>query len=610
MANYLVLCVSSSKKLVADKWFESAKEKDSDLVELSYVNGNACYYYANQGKLDLTSAGGIFKGYAVDHERKQIIYSGSGEKPNVHRSLPGCYIRIHKDFDDFVIGNDLFAQLPILYFKEDGIVAVSDSVFLLTEIRRLYGLSNRINTDAALSRAWIHGMGTQPLGTNTLIDQISYAPPGTKIRICLSGTKPTAQVEKILVPDLFFNSVTDYRETLLMGAQRIANVVATMALIPETHTTIAVSGGTDSRIGLAAALMQPNPRVYSYATNPIYPDDYAAAQGLAKKFNFEFGKAKSLKSQFKGQIPSWFLSSAGINDRLHAPASTPLEVGFLVGGHGAEVYKGYYRWRPMSAMTPDKVGHVAQIQRRKDQLDSVMGLKEPNIIKNIKKFLGMSKPRVGVDISEAAYHEASKGLHSVGICPENPWASEWHYLCFRNAIDAGRSTMSSLFAVSPILQHELVGLSYSSLNPYPAAVDGSSSVATDLLIALSPDLAVMPFDDPRKNMTESYVKERSGVLGRVNQAEPYSVIGNPKEVHSGTPAFFLQLIDSRGFEGNFSPEAVKKLAIEGFDLVPKEIKHAYELHNFLVENELPERIAGSSWHCNAAAKLMAFHLTK
>ena len=609
MANYLILCVVSDKAIQAEKWFAQAEEQASDLLQIEVSGGGRCYYFANQGKLDKTLDGGVFKGYAIDHDRQELIYSGSGSSLNVNRALPGCYIRLQKNLDDLVVGNDLFAQLPMIYFSEAGVVAISDSVFVLTELRREFGLKNRINEDAALSRAWIHGMGAQLMGTSTLIDGISYCTPGSKIRIRGDGEHVSAHVEKILMPEFFSDYVTDYRETLIKGAKRIAAVVATMPTISESHTTVQVSGGIDSRIGLASALMQPNHEVFSFTTNKAHAEDYAAAYPLAEKFKFTWGAQKSIAHSPREQIPSWMLSSAGLCDLLAAPVGTPLEPTFTIGGNGAEVYKGLFRWRPISAMIPDRVGHVAGIQRRKEQLELPSFLHGNQfLVKHLKKLILRIKAKVGADISEAVYRECAQGLQSVGVSAENPWASEWHYLCFKNAIDSGRFTMSSLLDVRPLLQEELVGLAYSKLNPYPAPVDGSPSVVTDMLIALNPELAAMPFDDPMKNMTKEYVLGRSKYLSRIEKIEPYAVVGHPTGVNSGTPGFFMKLVGERGFAGNFTHDAIKKLALAGFESIPASIRHAYEFPRFLVENELPERISGVSWHCKTAGKLMAFSL--
>lgn len=609
MANYLIVCVDSDKAQQAEKWFARADEQSKDLLQIDGSDSKRCYYFANQGKLDKTLDGGVFKGYAIDHDREELIYSGSGATPNVNRALPGCYIRLQKDLDDLVVGNDLFAQLPMLYFSEGAVVAISDSIFVLTELRREFGLKNRINEDAALSRAWIHGMGAQIMGTGTLIEGITYCTPGSKIRIKGRSEHVSANVEKILMPEFFSDHVTDYRDTLIKGTKRIAAVVATMPTISGSHTTVQVSGGIDSRIGLASALMQPNHEVFSFTTNKAHAEDYAAAYPLAEKFKFTWGAQKSIPHSRREQIPSWMLSSAGLCDLLAAPVGTPLEPTFTIGGNGAEVYKGLFRWRPISAMTPDRVGHTGVIQRRKEQLELPKFLHGNQFLtKHLRKLILKTKSKVGVDISEAAYRECAQGLQTVGVSAEHPWASEWHYLCFKNAIDSGRFTMASLLDVRPLLQEELVGLAYSKLNPYPAPVDGSPSVVTDMLIALNPELAMMPFDDPMKNMTKAYVQDRSKYLGRVSKVEPYAVVGHPTGVNSGTPRFFLKLVGERGFAGNFTHDSVKKHALAGYESIPTSIRHAYDFPRFLVENELPEHITGVSWVCKAAGKLMAFSL--
>jgi hypothetical protein len=217
----------------------------------------------------------------------------------------------------------------------------------------------------------------------------------------------------------------------------------------------------------------------------------------------------------------------------------------------------------------------------------------------------LERPKVELDIADAAYQEASAGLHSVGVAAEDPWATEWHYLCYKNVIDFGRGAMTSF---APLMQQELVGLSRSPLNAYPAPKEGTPSIVTDLLIALHPELALMPFDDHKKNMTSSYVEERSKFLGRVARVEPYSVVGDPYAVNYGTPRLFLKLVAARCFEGRFTPQAIQELVARGYECIPLEIQKAYRIPKYLVENELTP-ISTSSWPGYAAGKIMAFLLT-
>ncbi|ATD82443.1 hypothetical protein CNY67_14445 [Desulfovibrio sp. G11] len=71
---------------------------------------------------------------------------------------------------------------------------------------------------------------------------------------------------------------------------------------------------------------------------------------------------------------------------------------------------------------------------------------------------------------------------------------------------------------------------------------------------------------------------------------------------------FIKIAHARGFKGNFTPSTIKQLAAEGFKKIPEEVRDAYLIPKYLVENELPERISPASWECKAAGKLMAFLL--
>lgn len=294
---------------------------------------------------------------------------------------------------------------------------------------------------------------------------------------------------------------------------------------------------------------------------------------------------------------------------------------FRITGVGAEAYKGYFRWRSLSKISPSAVGYVSAIRpaiarynserkRREGGLKAILP-NCPQPLLGIARVLcnkSWTPPQASADISEAAYKEGAQGLHSVGIAADDSWASEWHYLCFMNSVHAGRGSMQSLIPISPLLQHELVGLSRSPINAYPEPLDGAPSIITDLLIALSPELAQMPFDDPKKNMSAYYVHERSQFLGNAPKGELYSILGSPVLVHSGTPKMFHEAISALGYKGNFTQSGIKRLAIQGYEKIPQKLKSAYGLHKYIVEHELPAQPTPSSWHYKAAGKLMSFLL--
>ncbi|MGV7006345.1 MULTISPECIES: hypothetical protein [Desulfovibrio] len=621
MANYLIVCADAANSATIDRWFSTVNESPADLHKIAVPGNNVCYYLANKGQTDATADGGIFKGYAVDHDKRSITFSGNGEAPNVHWPTEGCYIRLQRDHDDVVVGNDFFSQLPMLYFARGGIIAISDSTFILTELRRHLGLPNQPNTDAALSRAWVHGLASQPLGTSTLIDGIEFCTPGSKIRVNFSVNTTTFHIEKILASDYFSAELSDYIGTISECAYSAAAIIATFAQIPNSDISLSLSGGIDSRVCLAAAINCGEKESLFITTNPHSKDDYAIANELAAHLNFEFKNPPKLQGETKEQIPSWFLSCAGIYDPPTGGGPISSGKSFAITGVGAEASKGYFGWRPLSAITPAKVGYVSAIRPAVKRYTAAIKHKKggwhstlpacPSIFRNFARVLSNKSwalPKVDEVISEAAYRASTQGLLAVGIAAEDPWATEWHYLCFMNALHGGRSTMRSLLGISPLLQRKLVGLSRSELNECIAPVGGAPSIITDLLIALNPDLAALPFDEPQKNMAHEYVRTRATYLGTISNVEPYSIVGDSCEVNSGTPEMFIKIAHARGFKGNFTPSTIKQLAAEGFKKIPEEVRDAYLIPKYLVENELPERISPASWECKAAGKLMAFLL--
>lgn len=614
MANYLIVYAGATFKDKIDKWLCSSEGAESDLLQGLHDKG-ACYYLARCGKNDATCDGGVFKGYAIDHDSRKVIYSGGPESPYVHRPLPGCYVRVQCDHNDIVVGNDLFAQLPMLYFAKKGVVAVSDSVFILTELRKHLDLPNRIHEGAALSRAWIHGMASQCLGTQTIIDGIYYCPPGTRIHMNLDGDNPTCQIKVIPARELFSDGVDDYKCTILQAAERTAALIATVLQIPGRSASLSLSGGLDSRVCLAAALTCNKRESLFFKTNRSNISDYNIAKKLAQHFKFDFkdppteGQSPPPK---KDQLTSWMISNAGLYDPL-ACGGMPQERTSIITGAGAETCKGNFGWRPLSATTPGKVGYVSAIrpaidrfkEARRDQQCYISNLfyRISNVLRN-KKF----HSKADKDISSAAYREACQGLQTVGIDIEDPWGTEWHYLFFRNGIHFSRASMTSLLPVSPLLQQDIVRLSRSTKNEYRAPKSGSPSIITDMLIVLNPELAKMPFDDPQKNLDAAYVAERSNYLGHIREIAPYFVVGDPSNVNSGTPTAFISLASARGYTGCLDVQAIKSLAKEAFNHAPAKIRDAYQLHKYIVDNDLPERISTSSWECNAAGKLMSLLL--
>jgi hypothetical protein len=513
---------------------------------------------------------GFFLGYAIDHENGTVCFDNCPPqmRPDPRKPLEGCYLRISVRRWGYTIGNDVFSQLPMLHFSSDGIVAVSDSLFALTEIRKQLNLPCRLNKQVLSGRLWTNAMADQLLGHDTPIEGISLAP------LCATLTIDARDVSLICeagsVREKFETGVSSYAGTINEGALRAARLVETFSSL--ASTSLSLSGGLDSRVCLAAAALTRKKNEIHIGSTPSRIADYEVASMLSERFGFALNRS-ALNQPAPTRIDIdrlsyWAAFCAGIYDPLYAPpAISQGAPRFPITGHGAEMMKGNYGWRPLHAVMRGPELNQARVQ------------------------------------SQAA-------LSRMGIDPSHKWGSEWHYLGLRNAIHSGRSTMGSIIGARLLSQRKLVALSRSDLNVFPAPRKGAPSIVSDLLISLSPELALAPFDDEKKNMGKEYVSSRLAALGggvRGSEVRSYKVYGTPRQAAGGIPCV-VRMAGERGFSGGIKTKRIRPLCEAAIELAPSSMADHYQsmLRSFA---ELTDPISASSRPAAAAGKILTLLLS-
>ena len=611
MANYLVVYADAGKANKIERWFENNNRNQEDIVTIIKDEEKTCWYFARNAKNDRVNDD-IFKGYAINHEQKYIVYSGNNEKciPEIKQSLPGFYIRIQHKENNVFIGNDFFALFPMIYFKSEGVVAVSDSVFLLTELRRYLGIPNRIHTEAALARSWIHSMASQVLSPQTVIDGIFFCPPGTTLILSYIHNHVDINLDVVPAKQYFSCDITDYRETLHEAAKQVCSVISGLITIPESVVSLGLSGGLDSRTCLAAVQNQGIQDYISFNTNTNLEKDYALVDLMSKLFNFKLNDNRNKGLKYinrKRALQSWIISNAGIYNILLSPTSEISETSKIyinMYGGGGELYRGNFGWRKISQVCPEKLGCATGIDS--EIIDRYMlNRKFLQKIPALRKYIDEKIER---EVSSAAYNQTTQGLKFCGIDSECRMASEWYYLLYRNPIHFGRSSMNCLVHIPPIMQKNLVALSRSPLNQYPFPEKGKQSIGTDLLILLSPVLASLQFDESYKNLDPVYIQERATYLGQAEKSEGYSVRGNPRDVHSGTPDMILEMSNKQEWLVDMDVENIRKNALVGYEKLPPDLKKIYSLHAYIAEHEHNNMTGYGLWERITMGKLMSFLL--
>lgn len=380
---------------------------------------------------------------------------------------------------------------------------------MISEVMKILGHDPRPNIEAMRGRAWKNAMAAQLISPDTVIDGVNMAIPGSVLEY-------DARLESLMIYREAQGAaqVGHYADMLNRGALQIARYVATLASLPAL-TTLGLSGGLDSRICLAAAQVVgalPELRIGSLEARRR---DFEIASALAAKAGFELnrpmgdilGDYERLQS-----FNTWALSCLGIYDPLYSPRNYRARgLSFAISGHGAELYKGNYGWRPLSKLD----GYRNNIAFR---------------------------------------NQSAEAVRALGVEPEHPWATEWHYFGYRNAIHSGRFTMSSVLGARPIANRDLLRLAYSGSNIWPAPAKGAPSIVNDILIALSPSLAAVPFDDPAKDMSQEFISARRAALDvSLDTPAPYKLVGKLTDNPGPIPAF-VERARKRGFAGNIQPK--------------------------------------------------------
>lgn len=512
----------------------------------------------------------IFQGYAIDHERERMIFAGAADAdlPDPTAPLEGRYVTARVTDTEVTCGTDSYGFVPMVWFSDPRITAISDSYFSLITIRRALALPRTPHVETIRGRMWLNSMGAQQMGRETYCREIRYATPGTTLHVdTIRGTT----TERPCDLRAFYTRVFDtHAEAVRESAERMVRTIKTYAASGGL-TTLGLSGGTDSRLCLAAALaadigesLQISCTNNATRSNKIR--DYAVAVELSERFGFPLNSSRTDINgtlQRNDLLRGWASASMGIYDALYMPQhfrERDVAV-FAIGGQGAEISKGNYGWRTLAA----------------------------------------------INMPPEALAQSQRALAAIGVDPDDPWGSEWHYLAFRNAIHGGRGILSSDYLARPAAQIPLIGLSRSPLNDLPAPRKASPSIILDTLITLNPDLAMQPYDDPRKQPTAAYVSERLQRLGGhvpVIALEPYTCVGMPRS-SNGTLGTHTDLADAAGFTGDLDPKTLLPLADQprrqARELIPEDVHQRIEA----LDPSSTARIGAASREGVALGKLIA-----
>ncbi|WP_147264141.1 hypothetical protein [Desertihabitans brevis] len=516
MANYLLAVTGpSAGGPLAELVEEARASRPTDVGSVALTHGWTLTWIARRAGQEL-HPDGVFTGFAYDDESRAFYFGSRGirrreQQTDAAPDLPGCFFSARWTADTLDASSDLYRSMPMFLTTEPGLTIVSDSPYVLLRLRRRLGLPITLDPVVAQSLLWRNAMAAQLLGTRTLVQEIRYLPPGQRVRLALPGGRSSADVVVRPLAEHFAWQGNSYAQTIRTAATRIASTIKTVAGLGPEKARLSLSGGKDSRICLAATLLSPEAsaaaRFSCLNTHPSHQRDAEVVERLAAEFGFHLG-SRLPPEQRRAEI--WHVADPlGLWRTDCSLAYYALKMqsfgsrskgNFAITGIGSELYKGNYGLRSLASV-------VSSVRERTD-----------------------------ADVASAVEEVAAEALETAGIPRDRHLSAEWHYLAFRNALHGGRFVPVSKFGIRPLQQRELVGLSKLVPAEQPEGMEGPRSITDDLLVVLGPELAVRPFDDPRKTMPPERVEQRLAVLGGPvtdEDCDAYSVLGDPRDVHDG-----------------------------------------------------------------------------
>ena len=183
--------------------------------------------------------------------------------------------------------------MPLFTTTAPGLTLLSDSPVLLLRLRRQLGLPCTLDRTVVGSLRWPNAMSAQLMSTRTIVREITYVAVGQRVDVDLTNPHAEATVVTRSLREVFPWDGEPYGETIRRAASRIASVVHTVATLGPESARLSLSGGKDSRICLAAALLSPvardTARFSCTNTHALHQRDAEVVQQLSDAFDFPLG---------------------------------------------------------------------------------------------------------------------------------------------------------------------------------------------------------------------------------------------------------------------------------------------------------------------------------
>lgn len=400
------------------------------------------------------------------------------------------------------------------------------------------------NQTISLIKTWHFYFTLGYLAKDSCFEDIQRLLINEDITINLQENELQIDIKRYDILDLLPKTDLPYEKEIRNSAIKIASVLK--AYTKHCNITFNISGGIDSRVLLSACVSFCDMSKLNLLTSPNNEKDLPVVQFLSHKYHFKFnqnmpegttfamnGNEEEGKKIKYDSLTSWFLNNVGTYDLLYGhKAIRDKSNSFAMGGiGGGEIYKKHFIWNNLEAW-------MEQVR---------------------------TSAHVKADLLKVAKNEVS----NIGINPEYKYNTGWYFFMHRSIIHSNRFTASTLLGLRPLFQLNLMQYCQSEKDPEFAAQTGIH-IIPDLTILLNTSMAGDDYDEPRKNNSQEYIKERQKIIGKQIKPEElydFEIYGKMTDVTNGPANIFIKIAEDRGFKGNITKENIINFATKGFEKI-------------------------------------------
>jgi hypothetical protein len=549
VSNYLAVVVSARQEHRLRAWLRHRADA-RDVLRVRLRPTRVLYIVSRD--VERSARGSeFFRGHLIGHDSGTVVFGAGGwaAAPETLRQRArgqvGEFVRLAWNRDGVGVQRDFFGNVRLLSTTGRGFAAVSDSLLVLSALRRALGELVTPNEEVLTARAAPSQIAGQQLSPDTIVEEIRFVLPGADVVLDvrrLSVAEDGSTACELLRGGEW--SPGGIRETAIA----MARTMSTLVDQPGWHTVLHLSGGLDSRAVFAAAVAAGCEQRIAFISRTRSGEVTARDNEVAETLASAWGARRSTVDDAKAWpedrpvdgLRLWASGLAGVYDglgplgpRRHRRAE------FELFGLGAGAHKGAWDWTDL----PTLAARAAQ----------------PGVVR------------------DALSAQMATAARALGMDPDEDGASEVYYFGFRNGLHSSAEHIGlHLTGVSPLQNVGFARLGHARTRTGGFHGEGDDILALTAL--LSPEAAVFEYDEPRHTWTLDDACDRQRELGgplTADETAPYTTYGSPDDIPQGPSSLSLAVAESAGFPDSADASEAFAYAEENLGLLDGPLQEIY-----------------------------------